>query len=99
MAVVINTNTTTKPEIFVSSCGGSSIKYSDICIYSYDMFFISARIIDGTRYYSKTVNNIVDARELFSTYIDVVKYFGGGEVDLFCVNDNGYHIVDSAKAF
>lgn len=59
------------------------------------IFFVVGRSNTGARYYSDTVKDWDTANKIFSGYCDVISYFGGGNVDLFCLHDNGYDIVYS----
>lgn len=63
----------------------------------YNMFFVIGRATCGGRFYSETTENYREAYQLFSSYKSVVEYFGGGEVELVAVSENGYDIVDICK--
>ena len=61
------------------------------------MFFAVGRATCGGRFYSETVNDYESAIKLFKKYIGTIEYFGGGEVELFCINDDGYDIIIKTK--
>lgn len=63
----------------------------------YNMFFVIGRTFCGGRFYSETTENYEQAYQLFSSYKDIIKYFGGGEVELVCVSKEGYDIIDICK--
>ena len=63
----------------------------------YNMFSVIGRATRGSRFYSETVKDYEKAYKLFSCYQDVIKYFGGGEVELICVSKDGYDIIDTCK--
>lgn len=58
-------------------------------------FFVVGRSNTGARYYSDTIKEWDAANKIFADYCDVISYFGGGNVELFCMNGDGYDIVYS----
>ena len=63
----------------------------------YNMFFVIGRATCGGRFYSETTENYKESYQLFSSYKNVVEYFGGGEVELVAVSEDGYDIIDICK--
>ena len=63
----------------------------------YGLFSVIGRATCGGRFYSESFDDYKKAYQLFSLYKDVVKYFGGGEVELICVSKEGYDIVDISR--
>lgn len=60
-----------------------------------EMFFVVGRTNTGGRYYSETVDNWDLANKFYREYCDIVSYFGGGTVELYCITEDGYDIVSS----
>lgn len=58
-------------------------------------FFAVARTITGARYYSETYKDYNFVYNIFLLYKDMVKYFGGGNIELYCITPNGYDILES----
>lgn len=58
-----------------------------------EIFFIGARSNRGGRHYSETINNLEDAVKIFKEYIDLIFYFGGGEVTLYVITNDGYEVI------
>ena len=52
-------------------------------------FFVVGRTNTGGRYYSETVKDYDYAYHLYCLYSDLVDYFGGGIVELYCMTPNG----------
>lgn len=48
-------------------------------------YFVVGRCLSGARFYSECVG-WSDTDRYFNDYLDMVNYFGGGEVELFEVN-------------
>lgn len=63
----------------------------------YNKFSVVGRVTCGKRFYSETIEDYYKACKLFSLYQDVVKYFGGGEVELICVSKEDYDIINFSK--
>ena len=56
-------------------------------------FFAVGRTNLGARFYSETVDELNIAKLLFEDYIDLVNYFGGGDVELYCITEDSYTIL------
>lgn len=57
------------------------------------MFFVVARTFTGARFYGDTVKSLEAGYKIFKDYCSVVLYFGGGEVELFAVVNDGYDLI------
>lgn len=57
------------------------------------MFFVVARTFTGARFYSDIIKSLATSYEIFKDYCGVVFYFGGGEVELFAIIDDGYDLI------
>lgn len=62
-----------------------------------DLFFVVGRTNKGGRFYSETVDSYERAYNIFKSYKDMVAYFGGGEVQIFYVYDDGYDVIEFSK--
>ena len=58
-----------------------------------ETYFVVGRTNLGARFYSETTYSYDIAEILFKDYCGVVKYFGGGEVELFYTNSISYNII------
>lgn len=61
------------------------------------IFFVVGRTHTGGRFYSETVNSYNEVYHIFKLYKDMIAYFGGGEVQIFCIHDDGYDVVEFSK--
>ena len=57
------------------------------------MFFVVARTFTGARFYSDVIKSLAASYEVFKDYCGVASYFGGGEVELFAIVDDGYDLI------
>lgn len=61
------------------------------------VYFVGGCTNTGARYYSENTTNFDYAIELFSLYKDIVEYFGGGIVQLYCITPNGCDVIKISK--
>lgn len=62
-----------------------------------NLIFVVGRANNGWRYYSDSINSINNAYHIFKECLDVIEYFGGGEAEIFIIDENGYDIIYSKK--
>lgn len=60
-------------------------------------YFIAAHTDAGTRLYSEAIANFEMAEKIYNQYIDVIKYFDGGNVQLYRIDLDGFDIVAYTK--
>lgn len=60
------------------------------------IYCVVYRINNGSLY-SKSFENIVDAWDCYNSYIDIIKYFGGG-IKLLEIGLNDFDVVSFANA-
>ena len=60
-------------------------------------FFVTAHTINGGRFYSETFIDCLDAINIYHSYCDTIKYFGGGIVELFRIDENDFDIISISR--
>ncbi len=60
-------------------------------------YFIAAHTLNGGRFYSEVFKTFAEAFTAYSSYIDMVKYFNGGYVELFRINNEDFDIVSISR--
>lgn len=56
-------------------------------------YFVVSHTDNGTRFYSDPIANIEVAEETFGNYVDVIKYFEGGTVELYKILPDDYDVI------
>lgn len=56
-------------------------------------YFIAAHTDAGTRLYSEAISNFEMAEKIYNQYIDIIKYFNGGSVQLYKINIDDFDVV------
>lgn len=56
-------------------------------------YFIAAHTVRGSRFYSETFKSSLDALEVYPQYVDMIQYFGGGQVELFRITEDDYDVI------
>lgn len=60
-------------------------------------FFVTAHTINGGRFYSETFTDCLDAIDIYHSYCDTIKYFGGGIVELFRIDENDFDVISVSR--
>lgn len=60
-------------------------------------YFIAAHTIDGGRFYSPSFTDVMDAVDCYQDYVDMVKYFGGGIIELFRIDEIDFDIISVSR--
>ena len=60
-------------------------------------YFVAAHTIDGARFYSETFDDVISTIDVYFEYEDVVRYFGGGIVELFRIDENDFDIISTSR--
>lgn len=58
-------------------------------------YFVSGMGYDGSRHYSPNYYSWDEAIAAFKTYRDVISYFGGGQIILYGVRYDDFHIIEN----
>lgn len=56
-------------------------------------WFVTAHTLNGGRFYSRPYEDFDEAVDYFENIKDVIKYFGGGVIELLRINDYDYDVV------
>ena len=56
-------------------------------------WFVTAHTVNGSRFYSRAYEKYEEAADYFEGIKDMIKYFGGGMVELLRINDYDYDVV------
>lgn len=57
------------------------------------MFFVTAHTINGGRFYSEPFYNSTAAENYFHEIEGLVRYFGGGSVEMLCIGEYDYDVL------
>lgn len=60
-------------------------------------YFVAAHTIDGARFYSETFSDVISTVDIYHEYEDVVRYFGGGIVELFRIDEKDFDIISTSR--
>lgn len=60
-------------------------------------YFIAAHTINGARFYSEPYSSAINAVDNYNDYIDLVKYFGGGTVELFKIDEQDFDVISVSR--
>ena len=65
---------------------------------TYPYYFVAAHTVNGGRFYSETFQASIDAMPIYQDYADIiVKYFGGGQVEMFRIDENDFDIISMTQ--
>ncbi len=56
-------------------------------------YFVAAHTNSGTRFYSECILTFEYAEKIFDRYVDVVKYFNGGTIEMYQIKEDDYSII------
>ena len=56
-------------------------------------YFIAAHTDSGTRFYSDPITTFEQAESIYNSYIDVIKYFNGGNIQLYQIHNDDFDII------
>lgn len=56
-------------------------------------YFVTAHTVNGGRFYSEPFKTFDSARDQYDSLKDMIKYFGGGYVELLMINDFDYDVI------
>lgn len=56
-------------------------------------WFVTAHTINGGRFYSEPFKDFDNAQNYYDDIKDLVRYFGGGYVELLRINDYDYDVI------
>ena len=74
----------------VMACSKRIIQNED---YTNNFYFIVAHTYSGDRFYSEPFNTFTEANNVFSSYESMIKYFGGGTVEILYITDFDFDVI------
>ena len=93
---ITTTKWTINPETKMRTMVSKELSFEKFSSFN-DMYFVVGRTNTGARYYSETVDSYNKAYDIFKQYKDMIAYFGGGEVQIFCIHEDGYDVVEFSR--
>ena len=60
-------------------------------------YFVAAHTDSGTRFYSDPIATFEKAQAIYNSYIDVLVYFKGGNVQLYQIKEDDFDVIAYTK--
>lgn len=79
--------------IYNNICAQTDLVMSDTYKNVAGFYFVVAHTDSGTRFYSDPIATFEAAEHIFNSYVDTVKYFNGGTVEMYKILSDDYNVI------